>query len=110
MFGIIFGLLLILGCLWISITSVIVAYRRRERALLILAASTGLFGLSQSIPLTNLLIGGFGDQMEFWLVVQLGILLLALVGLATFSIPFGGLSRLRTTGLLLKHILLLRTP
>ena len=108
MFDIILSSLLIAGCLWTCITSTIVAYRCQARTLLLLAISTLLFGISQAIPLANLLIGGFGDRMETWLGVQFAAFLLALVGLAIFTIPLGGLPRLRTKGLSLKNILLLR--
>jgi hypothetical protein len=109
MFGVILSILFIAACLWISITSTIVAIRHRERILALFAASVLLLAISQSIPLTNLLVGGFGSQMETWLLVQLGIFLLAIAGLATFNFV-GGLPRLRRKGLTLKHILLLRTP
>jgi hypothetical protein len=109
MFGIILSSSCIIGCIWIGMTSAIVAYRHRERVLALLAASTLLLGIRQTIPLTNLLVGGFGTQMESWLIVQLGLFLLAIAGLASFNLA-GGLPRLRTKGLSLKRILLLRTP
>jgi len=109
MFGIILSISFIIGCIWIGITSAIVAYRHHERVLALLTASALLFGISQIIPLTNLLVGGFGTQMKTWLIVQLALFLLAIAGLATFHFA-GGLPRLRTKGLSLKRILLLRTP
>ena len=109
MVGIILSISFIVGCLWIGITCAIAAYRHRERVLAILAASALLLGISQTIPLTNLLVGGFGAQMETWLIVQLAVFLLAIAGLATFNFV-GGLPRLRKKGLSLKRILLLRTP
>jgi hypothetical protein len=109
MFGIILGILFIAACLWTSITSAIIAYRHGERILALLAASVLLLGIGQTIPLTNLLVGGFGTHMEAWLIVQLALFLLAGVGLATFNFA-GGLPRLRRKGLSFKHILLLRTP
>ncbi len=108
MFGAILSSAVIVILLWIAITSTIAAIRHRERTLGLLAVSVLLLAISQSIPLTNLLIGGFGSQMETWLLVQLGIFLLAIAGVATFNF-LGGLSRLRRKGLTLKRILLLKT-
>ena len=94
--------------IWVCITSAIAAYRRRKIALVLLSASTLLMVVSQAIPLVNLLIGGFGEQMEIWLGVQFVAFVLALIGLATFNFPLGGLARLQTQGISLKQILLLR--
>ncbi|MFN8504640.1 hypothetical protein [Kouleothrix sp.] len=108
-FGVILSISVIAACLWTAVTSAIAAIRYRERILGLLAVSVLLLAISVSIPLTNLLIGGFGSQMETWLWIQLGIFLLGMAGLTTFNF-IGGLPRLRTKGLTLKHILLVRTP
>lgn len=108
MFAAIFSILVITGLLWICITSAIVAYRRREIALVVLSASMLLVVMSQTIPLVNLLIGGFGEQRQIWLGVQALVFSLAFVGLMIFNFRLGGLARLQTQGISLKQILLLQ--
>ena len=108
MFGIILSSTFIAACLWISITAAIAAFRYRERVLALLAISTLLLVVSQSIPLTNLIIGGFGAHMEAWIIGQLAVMLLGIGGIATFNL-LGGSQRLRRKGLSLKRILLLQS-
>lgn len=109
MFGIILSISVITACLWASVTSSIAAYRHREIALVVLAISYAALAIYAIIPLTSLLIGGYGNSMETWLVVQIVIFLFGITGLAIYNYALGGLARLRAKGITLKQILLLRT-
>lgn len=108
LFEIVFSSVLIGACLWIGITSAIGAYRHHEWVLALLAASAILLGGGQAIPFANLLIGGLGDEMDMWLMIDFVVFLLAAMGLATFNMV-NGVTRLRRKGLSLRRILLGRS-
>jgi len=94
--------------LWVSLASLVASRRAADRPLLLLAMSTGLIGISTCIPLFNTIVGGFGRQMEFWLFLWVGLLLLGGLGLTIFTTTLGGFKRLRDRGLSLWDIILLR--